>query len=300
MGLKTHFKVRLFLSLILIGMIYNNSCEAQIKIGVFADCQYCDCETAGTRYYRNSPLKLSDCIAEFNQNKNIEFVVGLGDFIDKNFASYSKVNSILEKSENEVFHVIGNHDFSVKPEFLNKVPEQLNLTETYYTFAKKGWQFIFLNGNEITLQSNHPEIIKQAKNKIEQLTFDKQPNNQNWNGGMSEVQILWLEQQLKVAQQKSQKVAIFCHYPLLPLEAHTLWNSKEVLAVLKNYSCVKLWMNGHNHAGNDASLNGIHFVTLKGMVETESETAFSIVSFSENEIEIEGFGREIDRKLPIK
>jgi hypothetical protein len=59
-------------------------------------------------------------------------------------------------------------------------------------------------------------------------------------------------------------------------------------------------MNGHNHRGNYAFQNGIHFVNLKGMVETETENAFSIISFSDKQIEIKGFGREESRNLLLE
>jgi predicted phosphodiesterase len=86
----------------------------------------------------------------------------------------------------------------------------------------------------------------------------------------------------------------------LPFEAHALWNSEEVLSVLSKFENVKLYLNGHNHAGNYAFQNGIHFVNLKGMVETETENAFSIISFSDKQIEIKGFGREESRILNLK
>lgn len=281
-------------------MFIKNSVQAQIKIGIFADCQYCDYETAGNRYYKNSLWKLANCISEFNKNEEIDFVVGMGDLIDRDFVSFTEVNSILEDSKNDVFHVIGNHDFSVDSKFLKKVSEQLNLSETYYTFNKKGWKFIFLNGNEITFQSTNQEVILQAKKIVKQLADEGKPNHHKWNGGMSEAQILWMEQQLREAQENEQKVALFCHYPILPLEAHSLWNSDKVLAVLEKYTCVKLWMNGHNHAGNYTSQKGIHYVTFKGMVDTETENAFSLVSISEKQIKIEGFGREKNRVLSIE
>ena len=59
-------------------------------------------------------------------------------------------------------------------------------------------------------------------------------------------------------------------------------------------------MNGHNHAGNYTTQNGIHFVNLKGMVETETENAFSIISFTDKQIEIKGFGREENRILKLE
>jgi len=110
----------------------------------------------------------------------------------------------------------------------------------------------------------------------------------------------WLEKELQQAETKKLKIAVFCHYPLLPFEAHALWNSDEVLAILYKYSGVKLYMNGHNHAGNYAFQNGIHFVNLKGMVETEYENAFSVISFSDKQIEIEGFGREKSKILLLE
>lgn len=281
-------------------MIFNNFCEAQIKIGVFADCQYCDCETAGERYYRNSLVKLTDCISEFNKDFEIDFVVGLGDLIDCDFSSFEKVNSILKDSKKKIFQVVGNHDLSVDNDFFYKVPGQLNLSETYYSFNKNGWQFIFLNGNDITFQSTNQEVVEQAEKMVSKLIAENKPNGYKWNGGMSEKQIEWMKFQLDAAKNSNYKVVLFCHYPLLPYGAHTLWNRDEILPILDKYDCVKAWINGHNHAGNYVTQNGIHFITFKGMVDTETENSFAIVSLSENKIEINGFGRELDRSLPIK
>ena len=281
-------------------MIFNNRCEAQIKIGVFADCQYCDCETAGNRFYRNSLSKLTNCISEFNQVEDIDFVVGLGDLIDRDYSSFAKVNSILKGSKKQVFQVIGNHDFSVENEFFDKVPGQLNLPETYYSFNKNGWQFIFLNGNEITFQSTNQKVIEQAEKMVKQLVAENKPNHHKWNGGMSENQIKWMEKQLQKAEKKNKKVVLFCHYPLLPNGAHTLWNGDKILPILNKYDCVKAWINGHNHNGNYAMQNGIHFITFKGMVDTETENAFAVVLFSEEKIEIDGYGREENNLIKVK
>lgn len=296
---KIHLKIVLITTFILMGTIYSKTTEAQIKIGVFADCQYCNCETAGNRYYRNSLIKLTDCISEFNHNKQIDFVVGLGDLIDRNYSSFDKVNAILNESKKEVFQVTGNHDLSVEKEFIDKVPKQLHLENTYYCFGKENWQFIFLDGNEITFQSTNPKVVEQAEKIVKQLSAEKKPNNKEWNGGMSEIQIKWLEKQLKKAKNSNKKVVLFCHYPLLPFGTHSLWNTEKVLSILNQYDCVKAWINGHNHAGNYAIKNGIHYITMHGMVDTEKENAFSVVTLSNKKIEIEASGREISRNLPI-
>lgn len=273
---------------------------AQVKIGAFADCQYCNCEPSGSRFYRNSLNKMEECINQFNQNKQIDFVVGLGDLIDRDFASFDRVNAILSKSKKPVFQVIGNHDLAVEKEFLEQAPGKINLTKTWYSLTKKNWHFIFLNGNDITFHSNNSEIVKLAKEMTETLKKEGKPNTYEWNGGIGAEQIIWLEKELQNSEDKNLKVAVFCHYPLLPFEAHSLWNSEEVLAVLEKFNCVKIYLNGHNHAGNYAFHHGIHFVNLKGMVETEHENAFSIILFTDKQIEIKGFGREESRLLKMK
>jgi len=60
------------------------------------------------------------CISQFNQEDEIDFVVSLGDIIDRDFASYDSVNSILAKSKNEIFQVIGNHDLEVEKSLIKK------------------------------------------------------------------------------------------------------------------------------------------------------------------------------------
>ncbi len=292
-----HFNRRLIISLILIGMGCSTMLNAQIKIGVFADCQYCDCETAGSRFYRNSLYKLDECIQQFNENEKLTFVVGLGDLIDRDFDSFDGVNTILEHSNHTVYQVVGNHDLAVEKTRLEQVPAKLNLNQTWYSVTEQDWLFIFLNGNDITVHSNNNETVNKAKEIIEKLKNKNKPNYHEWNGGIDPEQLKWLEEELQKADDSKRKVAVFCHYPLLPFEAHALWNSEEVLAVLAEYNCVKLYMNGHNHAGNYAFQHGIHFVNLKGMIETESENAFSEVTFLDKKIEIQGFGREENREL---
>lgn len=280
-------------------MLMHGEIKSQIKIGLFADCQYCDCETIGKRYYRNSLEKLSDCITEFNKN-HVDFVVGLGDLIDRDIESFDTINKILQNSDRQVYNITGNHDFEVDKNDYPKVLEKIGLKKPWYSFSKNGWRFIFLNGNEITFQSVDPEIIMQAEKMTKKLFENGKPNSAKWNAGIGNEQLSWLENELKKALQNNEKAIIFCHYPLLPLEAHTLWNSNEILEILYRYKNVKAWINGHNHAGNYIESGGIHFLNLKGMVDTEYQNAFSVLTINEENIEIKGFGREENRSLFLK
>lgn len=277
----------------------SNKQEDKVSFGLFADCQYCDCETAGSRFYRNSEAKLKECTDTFSLQEDIEFIAGLGDLIDRDFDSFDKINAVLSVSEHDIYNVIGNHDCEVEKNQLDKVAGKLGLTSEYYSFIIKGWKFIFLNGNDITFNSADPEKIVVAEEMIRKIKESGGPNYYEWNGGIGEKQLIWLDKQLKQADRKKLKTVIFCHYPVVPLEAHTLWNHDEVLEIVKQHDSVKLWINGHNHAGGYVQHENIHFITLKGMVETENENSFTRITLTENSIRVTGYGREETRKLTI-
>ena len=95
-------------------------------------------------------------------------------------------------------------------------------------------------------------------------------------------------------------VAIFCHFPVLPVTRHCLWNSDELIDLMNTFSCVKIFISGHNHEGNYWMENGIHYFTLKAMVIGENQNAFAEVSLSKGKIEIKGYGTEVNRSLKFE
>ena len=54
-----------------------------VSFGIITDLHYADKERRGTRYYRDSDEKLSQCIETFNAAKS-SFIIELGDIIDAN------------------------------------------------------------------------------------------------------------------------------------------------------------------------------------------------------------------------
>jgi hypothetical protein len=62
--------------------------------------------------------------------------------------------------------------------------------------------------------------------------------------------------------------------------------------VLEGYDNIIAWINGHNHSGNYGNLNSTHFITVKGMVETETTNSFALIEVYKNKIWIKGSGRE--------
>lgn len=268
------------------------------SFGVMADVQYCDCDNAGTRHYRSSIRKLQEAVDTLNQ-KDIEFVMSLGDFIDRNFSSYDTLNQITDQLKVPLHHAIGNHDYAVDVAHKKEVPKVLGLKKRYYAFEKAGWRFIALDGNYVSIHGT-PEGDQRhetAMTMLQELKDKKAPNAYDWNGAVGSEQLQWLEKQLAQAEKKNEKVILFCHFPLTPENgAELLWDAQEVRALLKNKDHVFAYFNGHAHHERYLQDDGLHYLTFAGMVEEETN-AFSIVDVYEDHLEIHGYGQSSDHHL---
>ena len=262
------------------------------SFGVIADIQYCDCEPAGTRFYSKSLSKLREALT-FLKNDSAEFLVNLGDLIERGYESYKPVLEIIDSSGFKVWHCTGNHDYSVDARYKKRLPLDMPSKAGYYSVQHKGFRLIFLDGNELsTYSSSNKAAIKEARDYLAELRNKGSINAVDWNGGVSAGQLGWLMAQLDESVEKNEKVIIFCHFPLFPGNVHNLLNYNEVLSVLSGYQNVIAWFNGHNHTGNYGNFNKIHFITIKGMVETETSGSFAFVEVYRNKIWIRGSGRE--------
>lgn len=268
-----------------------------ITFGVVADVQYADYNPGPSRYYRGSIAKLREAVMQFKSD-SAEFIVSMGDLIDKDFDSFKPVLDILASSGLKTYHITGNHDFSVNNNQKNRLPLTDLNGARYYSFTKDKFKFIFLDGNDVSLYGATSRKTEQEANDL--LTLMKSRGEKNaldWNGGIGSVQMNWLENELTAAEKNNEKVFLFCHFPISPLNAHNLLNYREVLELIGKYPGVKAWFAGHNHEGNYAKTGSIYHVTFKGMVETEKQNSFAIIRIYSNRIEINGYGREVSRIL---
>jgi manganese-dependent ADP-ribose/CDP-alcohol diphosphatase len=262
------------------------------SFGLITDIQYCDCDSAGTAFYRSSLFKLEEAVRSFRIDSPA-FIINMGDIIEKDFIPYKAVYNILDTAGIRIYPISGNHDYSVEPRFKKRIPPLQQNNEGYYSFVYDNYRFILLNGNELsTYSSNNKSAIKDANDYILKLKNDGGINGMEWNGGMRSKQLLWLTNQLNTATANNEKVFIMCHFPVFPENDHNLLNYKEVLTILEGYTNIIAWFNGHNHVGNYGNFNMIHFVTMKGMVETENVNSFAFVEVYKNKIWIKGSGRE--------
>ncbi|MCK9420976.1 MAG: metallophosphoesterase [Bacteroidales bacterium] len=272
--------------------------QKTITIGIFTDNQYCNCAVTGVRNYPASLAKLDSVIRFFNNSK-VDAIFHLGDMIDNNFSSYDSVIPCYRKSAIPVNFVLGNHDYAVRENQKEKILPLLGLSSGYYQKIVGNWEFIVLNGDDLSFFGPQDKIQKQEINSLlTELMSGLRKNFMPWNGGISQFQMNWFKAQLREAQQAGRNVIVICHFPVYPLSSYNLWNDRELISLLTRYSCIKAYFNGHYHPGNYGFYKGIHFVNFSGMVNT-TESAYALVTLTSDSILIKGFGREPDRRLKI-
>ena len=297
--MKLRFILLIVICSLLLNCVYSKDIDKpRFSFGVIADCQYCNIKVPreAKRQYSLSKNKLTECVEKFNQI-DLDFVVHLGDFIDRDFSSFEDILPVFNKLRARSYHVLGNHDFSVADELKSKVPKVLGLKEKYYQFRRHGYRFLVLDGNDVSL---HAYAATDPRKKDAMDYHKTLPSGTpTWNGALGDGQIEWLEKELRDAERAGENVMIFCHFPIFPENIHNLWNAKEVLRSISRFKNVVAYMNGHNHAGGYGVVDGQHFLTLKGMVDSH-ESAYSVVNVYEDRLEISGFGRQKNMNLPIK
>ena len=251
--------------------------DPQFSFGVLADLQYADQDTANGREYRRSLDKLRSA-SEWFARERLEFVIQLGDLVDKGIDNLDRVLASWESLAPKR-HVIGNHDGEIDRAALLK---RLKLERGYYQFAAPGWRFLVLDGSQ-----SGPEGAR----LLEELRASKEPNAQTWNGAIAGEQKEWLRKALQEAWAKGERAIVFCHFPVLPASCrrdHLLWNWREVLEILEAAPSVAAWINGHDHRGGYGVRAGIHFVTLPGVVENHIRDSARVVDVFPGRLVIRG------------
>ena len=269
------------------------------SFGLLGDPQYADVNTAGSRHYRASLGKLKTCIERLNQ-EDLEFVVTVGDIIDRDFASIAPIMKIYEGLKAEHRSLLGNHDFAVDDEFKAKVPAALGMKARYLSDSRKGWRFIRLDATELASYAHakgSPRFEETQKN-LQTLKASGGDKTKSYSHGIGDQQMAWLRKELEDSAAQGQRALVFNHFPAMrngiPVRS---WNSKAFVTLLEEHKHVAAYFNGHHHGGRYHAHNGIHYLNVKGMVETAKDTAYAIVKVYPDRLEIHGFGTEPKRNL---
>lgn len=281
--------------------IARGAATAGFEIGLVADAQFADIEPRGTRFYRSGVARLGEAVEHFNR-RNPAFCVHLGDLIDREWRSFDEILQPLAHSRPRWQQLLGNHDFDVLDKYKPAVPGRLGMSWRYGAFDHGAFRFLVVDSNEVSTYAHAAGTAEHsgAEKELARLVEAKLPQAKPWNGGMSAAQLAWFERECVAAAAARRPVVVFSHHPVYPEGSHNLWNASAVLAVLDRHPSVVAWLNGHNHAGALGERNGVHFLTLRGMVETADTTAFAVARLLPDRLVITGHGREPSRELLLR
>ena len=193
--------------------------EPVFKIGLVADPQYANKPAAGNRYYKESTWKLKEAIATFNDHE-VDFLQNLGDVIDGDWENYDSIIPVYQHLDPDIenYHTLGNHDFAIDSIHLPELLKTLSMPDYYYSYVEDDWRFIVLDATDYSFFSN--PLHQHNMDQIDSLykAIEGKPNYQTWNSAMGEEQQNWLKQELDRSGELGQKIILFSHMPLRPLD----------------------------------------------------------------------------------
>ena len=103
----------------------------------------------------------------------------------------------------------------------------------------------------------------------------------------------WLRDVLRQTDQAGHQAIVFAHKPVNV----SPYVNPELVEILESAGCVFAFFAGHHHPGEYSVENGIHYVTMQGMVETPENNAYAVVHLFDDHVAIEGVGNVPSRTL---
>lgn len=265
--------------------------QPNVRFGMVTDLHYADREPNGTRFYRQSLQKMQECV-DFMNTRKTDFLIELGDLKDENsppneaetLGFLETIESVFQQYDGPRYHVLGNHDLDSisKPQFLSRVTNTgIKSDQSYYSFNKGGVKFIVLDA-----------CFNHDGSPYDHGNFD-------WtDANISPEQLQWLREELVIS---GQPVIVFVHQLLSGSGSVYIKNAGIVRKVLEDSKKVAAVFHGHHHAGDYQLINGIHYYTLKAVVEGSGydNNSYAIVNIDSETMSIEGYRKAISNSLDI-
>ena len=263
--------------------------KPKLKFGVVTDMHFADIDSKDNRYYRESLNKLKECM-QIMTEQEIQFLIELGDFKDEDNPPDEKstlhflrtIEEEFQKGVKKTFHVLGNHDVDSisKSQFQAEITNTgISPESTFYSFIEEDIQFVVLDANY----------------RSDGKSYDR--GNFDWTDcNIPPNQLEWLSNEL---DKKPLYNIVFVHQLLDGEGNHFINNASEVRKILEQSKKVLAVFNGHQHEGQYSLINGIHYYTLKAVVEGQGKenNAYAIVEIlSDNSIVVNGY-RKVEDKI---
>jgi predicted phosphodiesterase len=260
------------------------------RFGIVTDAHFADVDARGSRYYRASMAKMTECVALMNEQK-VDFLIELGDFKDQGTPAREQetrqylvtIEKVFRRFEGPRYHVLGNHDVdSISKAQFQATIENSGIPKgaTYYTFDTRDLHFLVLDANYSADGGdyNHGR-------------FDWTDTN------IPPQELDWIRKDLAST---TKPVIVFIHQQLDGTGSHTVKNAAEVRHILQKSKRVLAVFQGHNHAGQYSQIEGIHYYTLKAMVEgsDKESNSFAIVEMdAQHNLVVNGYRKAVQKRM---
>jgi Calcineurin-like phosphoesterase/TAT (twin-arginine translocation) pathway signal sequence len=265
--------------------------RAPLRFGLVTDSHYADAAAKGTRHYRESLFKVREAVERLRAEK-VGFLAMLGDMKDmaageseeQTMGHLVAIEREIQRFGGPTYHVLGNHDMDNLPK--SAVVAQIENTgiardRSYYAFRREGVHFIVLDA-----------------------TYDKQGRDYDrgkfdWrDANIPTPEVAWLRNELAAG---AEPVVVLVHQRLDGDGHASIRNRVEVRALLEASRRVLAVFQGHDHPGGYTLINGIHYYTLRAVIEGsgEANNAYAVAEISPaGDIVVTGYRRALSMALP--
>ncbi len=267
---------------------------AGFRFGLLTDAHYGDSPPKNTRYFRESLAKVREAVGRF-ESEHVRFLVELGDLLQdappdvpeaRLLADLAAIERELRRFDGATYHVLGNHDL----DNLSKAQVLSALTNTdiprersYYAFNTGGVRFFVTD----------EEFLHDGRG------YDH--GNYDWrDSNLAPAELDWLRVELAATERP---VILFGHQRLDGEGDVQVANRAEVREILEASGKVVAVFQGHDHKGAYSFINGIHYYTLKAMVEGSGpeHNAYAIVDVHPDlGLTVTGYRQAVSMELPYR
>ena len=263
-----------------------------LRFGLLTDPHYGNAAPKETRYFGESLGKVREAVEQF-RTARVRFLAELGDLLkdtesdepeERTLANLAAIEREIQRFDGATYHVLGNHDM----DNLSKAQVLARITNTgiaagrsYYAFSCGGVRFAVTDAN----------YLRDGR------SYDH--GNYDWREyNLPPVELDWLHLELQAA---TEPVIILGHQPFDGDGDAHFDNRAEVRGLFEGSGKVLAVFQGHHHPGGYSFINGIHYYTLKAVVEGSGpeNNAYAVVDVHPGlNLTVTGYRRAVSMELP--
>ena len=262
-----------------------------LRFGLVTDLHYADREPTKARFYRESLPKAREAVERLN-GERLSFLGVLGDMKDmapgepeaRTLRHLVVIEAELRRFGGPVHYVLGNHDMDnlSKTQALSVLRNPGGAAgHGYHAFSRGGVRFVVLDA-----------CFREDGRPYDHGRFD-------WRDTFVPAEELaWLEAELGAAREP---VIVLAHQRLDGSGDAYVKNSEAVRALLEGSGKVLAAFQGHDHPGGHRRIGGVHYYTLKALVEGSGveNNAYATVEVHPNlDLTVTGYRRAVTMELP--